>query len=81
MGAYAFRVMLATLDEEVELLATYARHKVFSHEKANELLEVGRNALAIDTRGKDPLYGLIYNLSKTELAVLKEYTDDAERKG
>lgn len=54
---------------------------VFSEEKADELLELGRQTHAIDTRTQTAPYGPIYNLSEKELAVLKEYLTESERKG
>jgi hypothetical protein len=44
---------------------------VFLEEKADELPLEGSRDYAIETEGeKQPLYGLVYNLSKTELLVL-----------
>ena len=54
---------------------------VFSTEKAGLLPAHKASDHAIDLDGKDPPYGPLYNLSNTELKVLREYLDDALAKG
>ena len=46
---------------------------VFSEAKANILPKHGPDDLAIDTQNKEPPFGKIYNLSQSELKVLKKY--------
>ena len=62
--------------------AAYWQYRdVFSEQKADELPELGRRVHAIETGDQDPPWGPVYNLSEKELAVLREYLEDSERKG
>ena len=54
---------------------------VFSKQKADELPDHTSNDHAIDTAGKQPPFGPLYNLSQPELATLKEYIDENLAKG
>ena len=54
---------------------------VFSVEDTSILLLNRPFDHAIETEGKDPLYGPLYNLSEGELKVLWDYLDDAVTKG
>ena len=54
---------------------------VFNLEKAAELSVFKEGDHTINTGTKDPLYGPLYNLSGSELAVLRAYLDDALAKG
>ena len=55
---------------------------VFSTEGAGKLPSHGTQDHAIDlVEGKEPPYGPLYNLSATELKVLRTYLDDALAKG
>ena len=56
-------------------------HDVFSKDNAQKLPEHGPQDHAIDTEGKQPLFGPIYNLSLTELQILREYLDEYLAKG
>ena len=51
-------------------------HDVFSKDNAQKLPEHGPQDHAIDTEGKQPPFGPIYNLSLTELQILREYLDE-----
>ena len=63
---------------EVQLLKKYREVSyVFDKVKANRLPEHQPYDCPIDLQlGKDPLWGPIYNLSPTELEVLREYIDE-----
>ena len=54
---------------------------VFSVEDASVLLSNRPFNHAIETEGKDPLYGPLYNLSEGELKVLQDYLDNTVTKG
>ena len=54
---------------------------VFSSQNAGVLATHKSDDHAIDLEGSDPPHGPLYNLSNTELAVLREYLDDALAKG
>ena len=56
-------------------------HDVFSKDNAQKLPKYGPQDHAIDTEGKQPLFGPIYNLSSTELQILREYLDEYLAKG
>ena len=56
-------------------------HDVFSKDNAQKLPEHGPQDHAIDTEGKQPAFGPIYNLSLTELQILREYLDEYLAKG
>jgi hypothetical protein len=50
-------------------------------EGADALPKLGRKTHGIDTRTQEPPYGLVYNLSETELATLCKYLRSSEEKG
>ena len=55
---------------------------VFNNEAAGLVPDHGRLDHAIDvTENKEPPYGPLYNLSQNELQVLRDYLEDAEKKG
>lgn len=55
---------------------------VFSSENAGVLPENGKYDHAIDVEpGKEPPHGPLYNLSQTELKVLREYLEESANKG
>jgi hypothetical protein len=54
---------------------------VFLEEGADALPKLGRKTHGINTRTQEPPYGLVYNLSETELATLHEYLRSIEEKG
>ena len=66
-------------DEAVEPIIPKAYEEfrdVFSEEKANVLPEHGKNDHAIDLMNeRQPPYDFIYNLSETELTILRQYID------
>jgi hypothetical protein len=75
--AYAFMptISAAKVAEKKGLPIKYTNYAdVFSEEKADELPPEGSRDYAIETEGeKQSPYGLVYNLSKTELLVLRDY--------
>jgi hypothetical protein len=83
--AYAFMptISAAKVAEKKGLLIKYTNYAdVFLEEKANELLPEGSKDYAIETEGeKQPPYSLVYNLSETELLVLRDYLQASEAKG
>lgn len=82
LGAYAFFPHIRALTRVAEVPAAYEDYRdVFSEQKADELPELGRRVHAIETGDQDPPWGLVYNLSEKELAVLRDYLEDCERKG
>ena len=54
---------------------------VFSEKAANDLPQHGPQDHAIETEGKTPAFGPLYNLSATELGVLRDYIRDNLAKG
>jgi len=78
-------------DEEVEGTPAPAQRlpdylqdfaEVFDNENASLLPSNGKMDHAIETvDNKDPPYGPLYNLSTTELAVLRDYIDESLQKG
>lgn len=54
---------------------------LFNDEKSSRLANRKDCDHAIDLEGKDPPYGPLYNLSNTELKILREYLDTALAKG
>ena len=54
---------------------------VFSDEKVRKLPPHGLHDYAIETEGREPPYGLLYNLSADELKVLREYIEKQLTKG
>jgi hypothetical protein len=83
-GDAAF-VLALTLEEDVLLAQCPKEYEayinVFLEEGAGALPKLGRKTHGIDTRTQEPPYGLVYNLSKTELATLREYLRSMEEKG
>ena len=71
----------STSDLQAILLEYTSYIDVFSTKKAGLLPTHKASDHAIDLDGKDPPYGPLYNLSNTELKVLREYLDDALAKG
>ena len=64
----------------LEYLSKYA--DVFSNENASVLPAHGRWDHAIDVvEGKEPPFSPLYNLSQTELQVLRDYIKDSLKKG
>src|SRR2546429_350145 len=55
--------------------------ELFSEEKANELPEHGPHDHSIELDGGTPPFGPLYNLSATELQVLRDYIKDNLRRG
>jgi hypothetical protein len=72
--AYAFipTILAAKVVEKKSLLIKYTNYaNVFLKEKANKLPLEGSKDYTIETeREKQPLYSLVYNLSKIELLIL-----------
>jgi hypothetical protein len=72
--AYAFMptISAAKVVEKKGLLIKYTNYtNIFLEEKANKLPLEGFRDYTIKTKGeKQPLYSLVYNLSKIELLVL-----------
>ena len=74
--------LFGTQTGEAAIPSYYADFKkVFSKGEASKLAPHGPHDLAIDLEGGQPPFGPLYNLSTTELQVLKEYLDDNLRKG
>ena len=90
-GAHAYAVFAHTDGPEGQLQPPiqacplpkeYADYQdVFSEDLANQLPEHGPQDHAIETRGGDPPFGPLYNLSASELVVLKDYIEENLRKG
>ena len=61
----------------VTLLKAYNNYiDIFNEEEAGLLLDYSLYKLVIELiKGKQPLFGLLYNLSEAELKVLREYLD------
>ena len=79
---YALLPCIATISKVTVIPLAYANYtNVFSEEKADTLLSKRSCIYAIKLiKGVIPLYSLIYNLSKRELAVLKEYLKSSKEK-
>jgi hypothetical protein len=75
--AYAFipTISAAKVVEKKGLPIKYTNYaNVFLEEKANELPLEGFRDYTIETEEeKQPLYSLVYNLSKIELLILRDY--------
>ena len=74
--------VLSAIKNDVTLpdwLRDYA--DVFDAASAGVLPAHSKHEHSIETEGSDPPYGPLYNLSVTELKVLREYLDDALAKG
>ena len=68
--------------ETLEIPREYAEYSdTFSEEMADELPPISGKTHVIDTDNKEPPYGPIYALSKTELKTLREYLDSSLKKG
>jgi transposase InsO family protein len=68
--------------EEVHIPTAYSYlKKVFSKEAAEQLPMHGPQDHAIELDGGSPTFGPLYNLSATELGVLREYIDENLAKG
>ena len=79
-GAVAGQSLMASL--EVEIPTEYHEYReAFSKEAAEELPQHGPQDHTIETAGRTPGFGPLYNLSATELAVLREYIDENLAKG
>lgn len=68
-------------DSDVLPLALRPYSDVFSAESAGMLPENKPSDHAIDTEGKEPPHGPLYNLSGKELEILRDYLKDALAKG
>ena len=74
--------MLAGVVIDNEIPSQFSEFEdVFSEQKANTLAEHGPQDHAIDINGREPPFGPIYNLSVTELEVLRKYIDEHLEKG
>lgn len=74
---------VTTTNPESPMLPEYLQDytSVFSSEGAGRLAPHKGHDHAIELEGGEPPYGPLYNLSTTELAVLRRYLDDALAKG
>ena len=74
------RLMGAT--EEPTIPSEYSEYaEVFSKEAADKLPNHGPQDHGIELQGGEPTFGPLYNLSSSELEVLKEYIHDNLKKG
>jgi transposase InsO family protein len=72
--------LMATLDPVIP--PEYQEYaEAFSKEAAEQLPSHGPQDHAIDLDGGDPPFGPLYNLSATELGVLREYIEDNLQRG
>ena len=71
---------MAILEPEIPAEYTDLAY-VFLKEKADELLDYTAHDHKIDTRGKQPLFRPLYNLSQPKLATLKDYINENLAKG
>ena len=77
-GVRTGRVSRLKVDKLLDLPAQYANYAdVFNKQRADVLLEHSQHNLAIETEdNKIPFFGLMYDYSRLELDVLREYIND-----
>jgi hypothetical protein len=80
-SVYYLAPALKSTSEVLEIPSEYSEFAdVFSEEMADALPSEKGKTHAIETTGEPP-YGPVYNLSETELAVLRDYLESALQKG